>query len=225
VRVAARRQMAAFEGTVDQHNVGRSREVCCDELLARHADYLDGLLAPHEAARLQLHMELCTSCARYDRIVRHGTELVRDLPEITPSSDFELRLQHRIFHLEDSAALRDSRPAASAMATFAVAGVIALLAWSPLLLTENDDVAVTSVPAVRTIADAEAPLSQLPQHTPLLSSTRDVWQPLPSLSSLSNGETVRVMAAFPGPYSPLVVQPPVHGRSVRTISTEYPQID
>lgn len=212
---------------MDHQNAGRTRQVGCDELLARHADYLDGLLPPHEAAPLQLHMEICPPCARYDRIVRRGAELVRDLPEITPSSDFELRLQHRIFHIDDADTLRDSRPAAGAMATIAVAGVIALLAWSPLLLTTDDGVAVAvpQEPVEVQVADVLDAFVHLPDPAPLLSTVRDPWQPMPALSPLSNGETVRIMAAFPGPYSPLIVTPPVHGRPVRTVSTEYAPFD
>jgi hypothetical protein len=208
---------------VKQDRAGRN-EIQCDELLARHGDYLDGLLGPFEAARVQLHLELCLSCARYDRVVRRGMDIVRDLPEIAPSADFELRLQHRIFHVDDAAALRDTRSSAGTVATLAVAGFIALLAWSPVLITTEDGVAVTSSAAVLPAGAADA-LTHLPARTPLLSGGAHPWQPVHALSPLSNGETVRIMAAFPGPYSPLIVAPPVHGRSVRTISTEYSPLD
>ncbi|HEX2166056.1 MAG TPA: zf-HC2 domain-containing protein, partial [Longimicrobiales bacterium] len=118
---------------------GRSREVECAEFLARHSEYLDGLLTPVAAARLSAHSSVCASCARYDRIVRKGIDLVRDLPDAQPSDDFEMRLQHRIFHMEDARALQPR--AAGAAAALAVAAAMALLAWSPLLVTSQREMA------------------------------------------------------------------------------------
>jgi hypothetical protein len=211
----------------------------CEELLARYGDYIDGQLSPLQAARLQLHLEVCGSCARYDRIMSRGLELVRELPELTPSHDFEERLQHRLYHADDAAALAAQRPTAGAVAAFAVAGVIALLAWSPLLLSTEDGTAVVAsneqrraqptdraqatyrAPAYMTPATAQ---SDVPVHVPLtapLHGAGDLWQPAVAVPPLSSGDMARILAAFPGPYSPLVVSPPVHGRSVRTVSTEY----
>jgi hypothetical protein len=219
---------------VNPTSAGNSQEVLCDELLARYGDYLDGLLTPVQVARLQLHIETCAACGRYDRIMQRGLELVRDLPPVEPSPDFEQRLQHRLYHVDDAAALVAQRPAAGAMATFAVAGVLALLAWSPVLLSTRDGAAVSVVPATvpvdgappTRVAEARpAPqareLPELPRHTPLLLSGVDPWQAALDGSPLVTGAMSRIVAAFPGPYSPLVVTPPVHGRTVRTISAEY----
>jgi anti-sigma factor RsiW len=204
----------------------------CEELLARYGDYIDGQLSPLQAARLQLHLEVCGSCARYDRIMSRGLELVRELPDLTPSHDFEERLQHRLYHADDAAALAAQRPAAGAVAAFAVAGVIALLAWSPMLLSTDDGTAVVvaneqrreptrAQPAYMTPVPAR---TNAPVHVPLtapLHGAGDLWQPAVAVPPLSSGDMSRILAAFPGPYSPLVVNPPVHGRSVRTVSTEY----
>jgi hypothetical protein len=222
-------QGAAFGGNVKQTSVGGQDEVFCEELLARYGDYMDGLLAPLQAARLQLHLETCGSCGRYDRIMRHGLELVRDLPEMTPSADFEQRLQHRLYHVDDAAVLASQRPSAGAVATLAVAGVIALLAWSPMLLHTEDGMAVAVTGELRTTpepayAAPERTRPDMPLHAPLtapLHGAGDLWQPALAVPPLSSGDMSRILAAFPGPYSPLVVSPPVHGRSIRTISAEY----
>jgi hypothetical protein len=217
---------------VNPTSAGNSQEVLCDELLALYGDYLDGLLTPVQAARLQLHMQVCTSCGRYDRIMRRGLELVRDLPAVEPSGDFEQRLQHRLYHVDDATALAAQRPTAGAVATFAVASVLALLAWSPVLFSTEDGpaVAVTATedrPAPRNAASARAgeatvvpSLPSLPVREPLLHGA-DPWQPAATGSPLGTGAMARIVAAFPGPYSPLVVTPPVHTGSVRTISAEY----
>jgi hypothetical protein len=105
----------------------------CQEFLARHAEYMDDLLTPPEVARCEAHAAACTSCARYDRVVRQGVSLLRSAPEVQPTDDFFPRLQHRLYNLEDE--LRDSSrgPGANAIVSLAIAGVLALLAWSPLM--------------------------------------------------------------------------------------------
>lgn len=211
-------------------NADRSGTDPCREFLARHSDYLDGLLQADEAARLQLHMHACRACARYDRIVRQGADLVRDLPEVAPSPDFEQRLQHRLYHIDDAAALTDVRPTTGAVASLAVAGIIALLAWSPLLVPgEAEDVAVAVTerrpPMVEASTEVLSPLPALPEPDLLPIGAGDLWQPDAAVPPLSTGDIARILAAFPGPYSPLVVTPPVHGSAVRTISTGYSAID
>jgi|GEM_PF-446370 len=105
----------------------------CQEFLARHAEYMDELLPASEVARWEAHISACASCARYDRVVRRGVELLRAAPQIEPSSDFFPRLQHRIYNLEDEMRGGHRGPGAGAMASLAIAGVLAFLAWSPLL--------------------------------------------------------------------------------------------
>jgi hypothetical protein len=105
----------------------------CQEFLVRHAEYMDDLLTSPEAARWQAHASSCNSCAHYDRVVRQGVSLLRALPEVEPSSDFFPRLQHRLYNLEDGIGDGARGPGGSVMVSLAIAGVQALLAWSPLL--------------------------------------------------------------------------------------------
>lgn len=201
---------------MDSPKAGRSDGIC-DDVIARHSDYLDGLLPAHEAAQVQWHLSTCSSCARYDRVVRRGLEMVRELPEVLPSEDFAERLQHRIYHLQDGRAIANQRTAGAA-ATFAVASMIALLAWSPLILGGAG-------PAPGMQATAAPPRPEpavLPP--PRLLDGEDVWFPLPA-QPLGTSDLIATLAAFPGPYSPLVVQPPVHGGGVRTVSSEFAPID
>lgn len=211
---------------MDPHDVSRSDSTACDEILTLHSDYLDGLLAAHEAARIQWHLSQCTSCARYDRIVRRSLDMVRELPEVQPSDDFEERLQHRIYHVQDGEAIAEPRAAGGA-AALAVASVIALLAWSPLMFSERDGepaAAVVAASPEREVRPATQVLDVLPA-TPLLGSAADVWFPVPQLSPLAGSDIITTLVSFPGPYSPLTVEPPVHGRSVRTISAGYSPVD
>lgn len=192
----------------------------CSEFVACYGDYADGMLDPTTAARLRRHLEECASCARYDRIICRGAELARDFLSIEPSPDFEQRLQHRIFHEQDTAALHNARPAAVPTA-LAVAAMIALLAWSPLLL--SDDAAVPSastmmtaasvgVSAATTVGNAGGMTVMRPRGAPFAGGTS--WYRVPATSS------VATLAAFPGPHSPLIVTPPAHRRA-RTVSAGY----
>jgi hypothetical protein len=206
---------------VDARNVGRPEEIVCDDILVRHSDYLEGSLAPHDAARIQWHLATCSSCARYDRIVRRGLELVRGLPEVEPSEDFQDRLQHRLFHVQDAAAISEPRAAGGA-AALAVAGMIALLAWSPLLFNERESAALADAGAQA--GAAAGPALELLPVSPL-DGLGDPWFPAARLSPLAGGDAVMTLVSFPGPHSPLRVEPPVHGRAFRTISSEYRPVD
>lgn len=109
----------------------------CQEFLVRHTDYLDGLLGSEESRRYEDHIVECASCARYDRVIRQGVEILRAAPAIEPSPDFFPRLQHRLYHVEDELRTGSRGPGANAVVSLAIAGVLALLAWSPLLRLDH----------------------------------------------------------------------------------------
>jgi hypothetical protein len=203
-----------MEATVNPGNVDRSHEVGCDEYRASHSEYLDGLLSPIAAAQLSAHADACASCARYDRIVRKGIDLVRDLPAVEPSAEFETRLQHRIFHLQDAAALQPR--AAGAATVFGVAAAIALLAWSPLLVVPGDDFGPGA--GLERAQDADFVAFD---SGPMFGQS--MWYPT-IMPAVPSHQPSAMFAMFPGPYSPLVVTPPAH-RSVRPVSAEYGPID
>lgn len=78
----------------------------CRDFLARHSEYVDGVIEASAAERMSAHAHACSSCARYDRVVRRGGALVRELPGIGVSHDFEARVRHRLFHARDEMARR-----------------------------------------------------------------------------------------------------------------------
>lgn len=96
----------------------------CRDFLARHSEYVDGVIEAAAAESMTAHTRGCTSCARYDRLVRRGGVLVRDLPVVAVSPDFEARMRHRLFHARDDMA---QRRAGSASAYVAVASVVLAL--------------------------------------------------------------------------------------------------
>src|SRR5688572_8334719 len=105
--------------------------ITCQDLLEGHAEYLDGSLAVREARRFDAHIQVCKSCQRYDRVVRRGLLLARNLPEIEPSEHFHERLQARLMNLE---AEPPRQPIVASSATaLVVAAVLAVIALTPLL--------------------------------------------------------------------------------------------
>jgi hypothetical protein len=110
----------------------------CGEFLAGYTDFRDGDLSGERWAAFAAHLAACGRCARYDHVVRRGTELVRELPELEVSDDFQERLQHRLWHVDEETSYAGRRSSAgAAAATLTVAATIALAAWVPLALRQG----------------------------------------------------------------------------------------
>lgn len=123
--------------------------ISCQTFLERYSAYLDHDVSWAEREEIEAHADECESCAHYDRVVRRGTDVLRDLPELEVSDDFGERLQWRL-HQADHEARRErmARPA-QALGTAALAGMIALAAWVPLMRPRPS---VGSLPAVAAVA-------------------------------------------------------------------------
>lgn len=197
----------------------------CRDFLAQHSEYLDERLDPLAAERIRTHAAKCPTCGRYDRVVRRGLRLVRQLPEVTPSPDFHARLQHRLFHVQEELA-HERFAASGAAAALAIAGVIAFAAWSPLMRPTASEAA----PAVATVEAAPAATTEaaIVQSSERL-RTPDWWlghgaQGVFTHTSIGYPGmrgTLDPALAFPGPYSPLVVAPPGRGPAVTAILARY----
>ncbi len=74
----------------------------CKEFVERHTEYLDDTLAAGERRRFDAHLEGCGSCRRYQRVLTRGLAAWRALPRVTTSPDFLPRLQHRLYHVDES---------------------------------------------------------------------------------------------------------------------------
>jgi hypothetical protein len=180
----------------------------CQDCIAKATDYLDRTLSPLERARHASHIERCPTCARYHRVLERGLVLARGVAEIQPSPGFRVRLNGRLRGLENERRRRE-RAAAGAAMVLAVAGLIALSAWAPIW-QESLQTRRSSAMALRS-----DPVPGLPPAE----SSWDWWY----VGLGEWGAVNRVSATFPGPYSPLVVQPPVltGGASNRTALVNY----
>jgi hypothetical protein len=123
--------------------------ISCQTFLDRYSAYLDHDVSWAEREEIEAHADECESCARYDRVVRRGTDVLRDLPELEVSDDFGERLQWRLYQADHEAKRERMARPAQALGTVALAGMIALAAWVPLM---RPRASVGNLPAVAVVA-------------------------------------------------------------------------
>lgn len=116
----------------------------CDEFISGYSSYRDGLLDTGREERFRDHLATCDSCSRYDRVVRRGTEVLRDLPRPEPSPDFLARLRHRLYHVRDDIPLNAARDGGTAVVALAAVGLLAF-AWLPFATQVSVEVELPAV--------------------------------------------------------------------------------
>ena len=109
----------------------------CSEFVDRSSDFFDGSTQARETRLMEAHLRECVSCRRYKAVYEQGTSLLRSLPEPELGEDFEPRLRHRIFHVDDRRGLIDNSGSATpALTVLGLAVLLTVVAWSPLLREE-----------------------------------------------------------------------------------------
>lgn len=95
---------------------------------------------------MDAHLRECASCRRYKEVYEQGTSLLRSLPEPELADDFQPRLRHRLFHVDDRQALVDTSGSATpALTVLGLAVLLTVVAWSPLLQEEPPVVDVAPI--------------------------------------------------------------------------------
>ena len=178
----------------------------CQTFLDGYTAFRDDDLSWDERVEFEVHLDECERCARYDRVVRRGTDVLRALPEIEVSDDFGARLQHRIFHLEDERARARGRSGVGA-GTLAMAAGIAAVAWIPLAAPRET---LLQLPAAVAVAPARGGVVErlvTPVHheaTPLTSRLAEVGvavreMPYHDLVFRASGPLVGQLAGYTPP--------------------------
>ncbi|HSL69811.1 MAG TPA: zf-HC2 domain-containing protein, partial [Longimicrobiales bacterium] len=164
----------------------------CREFLERHSEYLDGQLPALATREFDQHVRLCESCSRYDRVLRRGLLLARNLGEVQPSANFQEKLHARLMRLEDEPV---QRPIVAGLGTAVViAAVLALVAITPVLRMIDERATAESAQRSPVVNGATPiPLVVEPLSFPPPQITKAVFV---SHSALST-------------YTPVVIQPPV----------------
>jgi anti-sigma factor RsiW len=121
----------------------------CSDCLARHSEYLDGLLDAATAEQFRAHIAACAECERYDRVLRRGQKMLAAQAQIQVSGDFMTQLQNRLVFEDRRAAMRPMTSLAGV--SVAVAAMLAFAAWIPVLILASD---AERVPAAVAQADA-----------------------------------------------------------------------
>jgi hypothetical protein len=107
----------------------------CDQFIERYTEYRDGLLDARTLAEVEEHLVSCSCCARYDRVMNRGLELLSDLPCAESSDDFMPRLRHRLYNVDCGVSEgRRSFGGSAALVGVAAVGLLALF-WLPFAAT------------------------------------------------------------------------------------------
>ena len=185
----------------------------CREFLERYSEYDDSLIPSTEADRFRRHMEACGSCARYDRVLRKGRMVARQLERPEPSPDFIPRLRRRL--LQQTARGRMLMGGRIAAALAAV--TILMVATSAVRLMESAPAGATDATArsaaERTAADG---IDRLPSPRPdggVYRLAARTILPVQSRPSPRAWSATEVAPAGTASYSPLETGPPAYRRA------------
>jgi hypothetical protein len=103
----------------------------CEEFLQDYSDYCDGLMCAERRAEFEGHLATCPGCARYDRVLQRGVELLKALPAEGADDDFMPRLVHRLYNVDEGLHPAAHRFAGgAALVGVAAVGLLALF-WLP----------------------------------------------------------------------------------------------
>lgn len=143
----------------------------CRWFIDIYSDYRDGLLSRDSRDRAGAHMDACSSCRRYDRVIRSGVSVLRaDEGGFVDSTLAVTTVRHRAWELErrDAAALG---PAGSGITTAGVVLIALLLgsfAWFPSVFPGAPEVEIAPVAAVAPAVEPTPAYSWGGRGSPLL---------------------------------------------------------
>jgi len=152
----------------------------CSDFVERFTDFLDGEGPEKLRLEAEAHLGSCSECTRYHEVVLRGAAVLRSLPQAQVPEDFPPRLQHRLYHVDQNAAL--SAHTASGTTALTVLGMSLLLtalAWSPALrpsapVVELPPIVVSDPPS------RQRPMNVLPMRAAIFRPTwglvgRNLW--------------------------------------------------
>lgn len=154
----------------------------CSEFVEGASEYLDGTATEARLNDAREHAEDCPACRRYVRVLERGADFLRSLPTPEVNEDFQLRLQHRIYHVDGPAVMGvHSSSGTTAWTVVAMAAILTAAAWSPALWTSSSDVELDPIVVSRPRAVRPATTYFGPLTSTALSSERGLWDDARSL--------------------------------------------
>ena len=125
----------------------------CREFRDNHAPYIDQRLSAVDENEMRRHMQDCERCAKHDTRIRRSLIMVRSLPTIDPSPDFQARLNARIRALPPAGGMVSQPPIRSFAALAASVVLVAYLAAE--LLMRGAPAAIELAPVVATLPEMQ----------------------------------------------------------------------
>lgn len=106
----------------------------CSEYVEGFSEIYDGTASAEAVRQADEHVASCEACRRYNRVVARGAQILRALPGPEVNEDFVPRLQHRLYHVDESALLRrHTHSGTTALAVLGMAVLLVAVAWAPAL--------------------------------------------------------------------------------------------
>lgn len=133
----------------------------CEAFLEDYSDFLDRRFESHPLSEYTEHILGCESCAEYDRVVRRGLQLVRQLDPPDPNPSFKPRLRRSLLELGRGGLGPRDYVVGTALTAVTAAGLLAL-AVAPTLRARD----AVELPPVVVEVPAEA-------------SRPSLWGPVP----------------------------------------------
>ncbi len=186
----------------------------CDDCIQLAGEYIDQVLSTADSARLRAHVEQCAACARYLRVLSRGLSEVQALSPVEPTPGFEFRLHARMRAVDEEVSQHRRAAQSGTALALALAGMVALVAWSPLF-SHPANSRTSTVTAL-----AAEPEQQVSNRNSVVRTDDDWdWWYGPMSPGRAPLRPPTVSDPFPGPYSPLRIMPPLHNTGGRTVLT------
>ena len=144
----------------------------CEEFLSEYSDFLDRRFEEHSLSSYCQHLLACRDCAEYDRVMRRGLHLVRQLDPPSSFEDCVDSLSHQLAY----------RPAGSRLSGAAAVAAGAFLALALVSLLDAGRATVQLPPVVVEAPDSRTDLPSLWGPPPRLAPATSLYE-IPALGT------------------------------------------
>jgi hypothetical protein len=147
----------------------------CRDFKEKHVGFVDDTLAGVELVEMRRHLDGCPSCAELDTKIKRALLLVRNLPPIEVSPDFQDRLNARLSRCREmDAPARAIRKRIAAAMTLAAAAMIGYIALTLDRVERSSDLRMS--PVVASLPESEmAPMASPPALIASVPAGLAIW--------------------------------------------------
>jgi hypothetical protein len=117
----------------------------CEEFFEDYSDFFDWRLEEHSLADYRQHLSDCPTCREYDRVMRSGLHLIKDLEPPPSHSDIVSRVQDKISALHSRLGQRTGEMGRALAVSAATAIVVLLITSMPVFQPSRSTVELPPV--------------------------------------------------------------------------------